>query len=319
MAVNRLLYLGLLVLSAVFYFASVSWFSWLLLVLMLALPLLSLLASLPAMLSCRLEAGLPDSVEQGSRALLHLKLRSWRFLPLPEAQIRLNLRTRDREKDLRYLSRLSRSEGVLALPAEECGFLAAEFKRGRVYDMLGLFRLPMRLPKPEPMAILPPERRPEPMPRLDQLLQQQLKPKPGGGSAEIHEHRIYRPGDPVKDIHWKLSLKTDELIVREAQEPLRRKIVLALHTPHGARERAERLGAFRWLSRWLIENNVPHTAVWMDGEQLQSRRIDCEADWMQALRGACLAPESSAELPRPLPIQADWVCPVGRTGGSGHE
>ncbi len=314
MAVNRLLYLGLLVLSAVFYFASASWFSWLLLVLLLALPLLSLLASLPAMLSCRLEADLPDTVEQGSRALLHLKLSAWRALPLPDAQIRLNLRTRDREKDLRYLSRLSRAEGVLALPAEECGFLAAEFKRGRVYDMLGLFRLPMRLPKPGPMAILPPERRPEPMPRLDQLLQQQMKPKPGGGSAEIHEHRVYRPGDPVKDIHWKLSLKTDELIVREAQEPVKRKVILALRTPRGPKERAESLGAFRWLSHWLIDNGVVHTAVWVEDQSLQQLEIHSEADWMEALRSACLAPEHSADLPWPLPIRADWICPVGRKG-----
>ena len=311
MAVNRLLYLGLLVLSAVFYFASVSWFSWLLLVLMLALPLLSLLASLPAMLSCRLEAGLPDRVEQGSRALLHLKLRSWRFLPLPEAQIRLNLRTRDREKDLRYLSRLSRSEGVLALPAEECGFLAAEFKRGRVYDMLGLFRLPMRLPKPEPMAILPPERRPEPMPRLDQLLQQQLKPKPGGGSAEIHEHRIYRPGDPVKDIHWKLSVKTGELVVREPLEPVRRKLVLALQTPLGPELREKNIGNLRFLTELLLERGVDHTVIWMEGETLCSAELTRPDDAEELIARVCRAPEDSLPLPEKLSVKADWICRVG--------
>ena len=315
MAVNRLLYLGLLVLSAVFYFASGSWVSWLLLALLLGLPVLSLLASLPGMLSCRLEARLAETVDQHSKAVLHLSLRAWRFLPLPEVQIRLNLRTRDREKDLRYLSRLSRADGVLALSTEECGFLAAEFRRGRVYDALGLFRLPMRLPKLAPMVILPPERQPVPMPRLEQFLQLQMKPKPGGGAAEQHDHRGYRPGDPVKDIHWKLSLKTDQLIVREPLEPVRRRVILALHTPRGAQDRALNLGNFRWLSHWLTENGVPHTAVWMEGTELQELEIREEADWMKALRAACLAPESSAELPWPLPLQADWICPVGRKGG----
>lgn len=317
MAVNRLLYAGMLVLSAVFYFASGTWISWLLLVLVLSLPLASLLVSLPAMLSCRLEMAMPDAVDQGAKASLRLRLRAWRLLPLPEIQIRLNLRTRDREKDLRFLSRLTREEGLLALPTDECGYLAAEFCRGRVCDALGLFRFPMRLPKTARMAILPPERRLDPMPRLEQFLQQQLKAKPGGGAAEQHENRGYRPGDPVKDIHWKLSLKTDELIVREALEPIRRQIVLAIRTPRGAATRAETLGGFRWLSRWLLDHGIAHSAVWMDGEEQRERVINSEEDSLAVLRETCLAPEDSAELPWPLPLKADCVCPLGRKGGGG--
>lgn len=319
MAVNRLLYGGVLVLSAVFYFAtgdySANWYAWLLLLLVLVLPLLSLLLSLPAMLSCRLEASMAVTVEQGTKAGLHLRLQSWRVLPLPEVQIRLNLRTRDRDKDMRFLTRLTRKEGVLALPTDECGFLAAEFRKGRVCDALGLFRLPMRMPKPLMMAILPPERRPDPMPRLELLLQQQMKAKAGGGATEQHDHRVYRPGDPVKDIHWKLSLKTDELIVREALEPVRRRIVLALRTPRGAAARAETLGNFRWLSRWLLENGIAHSAVWMEGEDRREELIETEEDSLAVLRAACLAPEKTAKLPWPLPISADCVCPLGREGG----
>lgn len=317
MAVNRLIYAGVLVLSAVFYFASGSWYAWLLLALILALPLLSLLVSLPAMLSCRLETSMAETVEQGAKAGLHLRLHAWPVLPLPEVQVRLNLRTRDQEKDYRYLSRLNHEEGVLALSTDVCGFISAEFRRGRVCDALGLFRLPMRRPKPTQMAILPPERRLDPMPRLDQFLQQQMKAKPGGGVSEQHDHRSYRPGDPVKDIHWKLSLKTDELIIREALEPVRRRVVLALYTPRGPQDRAETLGGFRWTSHWLLDNGVPHYAVWMEGEELREQYISSEEDRMAVLRAACLAPETSADLPSPLSIQADWICPLGRKGGGG--
>lgn len=315
MAVNRLLYLGVLVLSAVFYFASNLWISWLLLVLLLALPLISLLVSLPAMLSCRVEARLAETVEQGENTALRLRLRSWRLLPLPEAQIRLNLRTRDREKDLRFLSRLSRAEGMLSLDTEACGFLKAEFRRGRVYDALGLFWLPLRLPQPAPMAILPPERKPEPMPQLDQFLQQQMKPKVGGGFAEVQDHRPYRPGDPVKDIHWKLSMKTETLVVREPLEPVRRRVILALRTPRGPENRAVNLGGLRYLSHWLLENGVLHEIVWMEGGELRCRELSREEELPDVIRAACLAPETSAELPWPLPIRADWICPVGLEGG----
>ena len=315
MAINRLLYLGLLILCLVFYFASGVWFAWLLLVLVVALPILTLLVSLPAMLSCRLDATMADTVNQGDNATLHLRLHSWRFLPMPEVQIRLNLRTRDRERDMRYLSRLSRSDGILNLPTETCGFLVPEFRRGRVYDMLGLVRLPLRLPSVLPMAILPPERPPEPMPQLDQFLHQQMKAKPGGGFSEQHDHRAYHPGDLVKDIHWKLSLKTDELVVREALEPVHRKVVLALWTPRGAENRAINLGNFRWISGWLLEHEVPHHAVWMNGEQIQFRKITTPEDTMAVLRAACLVPEDSSDLPWPLPMHVDQICPVGMKGG----
>ena len=315
MAIHRLLYLGLLILSLVFYFASNVWFSWLLLILVLILPFVTLLVSLPAMLSCRLDATMADVVTQGDNATLHLRLHSWRFLPMPDVQIRLNLRTRDRDRDMRYLSRLSRSDGVLNLPTENCGFLAPEFRRGRVYDMLGLIRLPLKLPKIPPMAILPQDRAPVPMPQLDQFLHQQMKPKPGGGYSEQHDHRSYHPGDPVKDIHWKLSLKTDELVVREPQEPLQRKVVLAIATPHGAENRSVNYGNFRWISTWLLDHDVSHYAVWMQGKTIRLREIQTSEDMLAVLRSACLAQEDTSELPWPLPLHADQICPIGLKGG----
>lgn len=315
MIINRLLYLALVVISLIFYFASSLWISWLLLVLVVSLPVLTLLISLPAMLSCRMEVFLADTVEQGEKAALHMKMRSWRLLPLPDMQLCLNLQTRDQLRDMRYLSRLSREEGVLNLPTETCGFLKPEFRKGRVYDTLGLFRLPMRLPKLAPLAILPPARRPSPMPQLEQLLQQDLKPKPGGGYSEQHDHRVYRPGDPVKDIHWKLSLKTEELVVREPLQPVQRRIVLALRTPRGAESRGHNLGNLRYLSNWLLENNVTHQIVWMEGTSMRLKTVSAPEDTIQVVRAACLAPESSLDLPSPLPLQADRICSVGLEGG----
>lgn len=315
MVINRLLYLALLILSLVFYFASGIWFSWLLLVLAVSLPILTLVISLPAMLSCKMEANMLDSVEQGANAALHMQMRAWRYLPMPDMQICLNLRTRDQERDIRYLSRMSREEGVLNLPTETCGYLVPEFRKGKTYDALGLFRLPMRLPKLSPLAILPPEREPAVMPELTQFLQQILKPKPGGGYAEQYEHRAYRPGDPVKDIHWKLSLKTDELVVREPLELVRHRIVLALRTPRGAESRALNLGNLRYLSNWLLENNLAHQAAWMDGDKLRIANISSRDDVLRAVRAACLVSENTEDLPWPLSLRAERIYAVGLEGG----
>ena len=87
--------------------------------------------------------------------------------------------------------------------------------------------------------------------------------------------------------------------------------------PISGRKKFLGLGNFRYLSRWLLDNGVPHTAVWMSGGHLKELDVRTEADWKSALRSACLAPEDTAPLPWPLPMQADWVCPVGpKEGGA---
>ncbi len=316
MATNRILYMLVLSLSIVFYFASGEWSSWVLLVLVAALPWVSLLFSLPAMLGSRVEASMPRSAEQGEAALLHLRIKAPAWLPAPDVQIRLNLRTRDRERDVRYLSRLSRTDGVLSLPTEHCGGVWPAFQKGKVYDYLGLFHVRIRTPKLAPMAVLPRARIPEPMPNLEQFLNLQLKPKPGGGYSEIHDHRPYRPGDPVKGIHWKLSLKSDELIVREAMEPIRREILLAVRTPFGPELRDLNLGNLRYVCGWMLQHDIRHSVLWMDGENLARGEVSDEDSMLRVLTRVCMTQEKSLPLPEQMPFCAEWLCRIGKEGGT---
>ncbi len=317
MGFNRLLYLTALAAAAIFFLASGTWFSWILLLILAALPWVSLLTSLPAIRKLRLHAQLPERTEVGANTVLHLWLTGLKLLPLPEARLRINLRSRDQEKDVRYLSRLSRSDGVLPLDTDHCGFLEPSFlKKCQVYDSLGLFRFRLRTPQLHRMAILPEAVKPDPMPDLESFLNLQMKPKPGGGFAEVHDHRPYRPGDPVKDIHWKLSLKTEELIVREPLEPARRRIVLALATPTDPETRDRGIGELRWLCGWLFTKGIRHTLAWMDGTALQTREIASEADVDEAVAAVCCAEPDTAPLPSPLPLRADWLYVAGQGGGA---
>jgi len=315
MGFNRFLFITALLAAGVFFLASGVWFSWVLLLLIAALPWLSLLFSLPAILRVRMHAQLPERTEMGANTVMHIWLTGLKALPLPEVQARINLRSRDRDKDARYLSRLSRSDGILPLNTDHCGFLDPAFLKCWVYDALGLFRFRVKTPGLHPMAILPEPVRPDPLPDLERFLDLLMKPKPGGGFAEVHDHRPYRPGDPVKDIQWKLSLKSEELIVREPLEPLKRRIVLGLATPHGPEQRDLALGELRWVASWMYSMGVQYTMVWMDGSSLQSREIASESQVDEAVCAACCAAESSAQLPSPLPIAADWLYVAGQKGG----
>ena len=115
-------------------------------------------------------------------------------------------------------------------------------------------------PKPVP---------PEKLPNLAHFMARQRKPKPGGGFSEEHELRDYRPGDHLRDMHWKLSVKTDRLIVREAQEPVREMTLLTLDL-RGTGEHVDKtLEELLWLSQWLLEHETEHHVMWIDP-------VDCE-------------------------------------------
>ena len=315
MALNRCLYLVVLAGSVVFYIASSVWFSWFLLVLLLALPFLSLLVSLPAMLSSRPEITVPMTTEQYVETLLLVHSTTPKLLPLPEQRLRLRLSSPADEKEYRYLSRLLRTEGSLVLPTEHAGVVRVTAQRFRVYDYLGLFALPRRARKLPELIVLPMPVEPVPPPDLQAFLQLRLRPKPGGGYSELHDHRPYRDGDPVRDIHWKLSLKADELIVREPMEPVKRRTVLLVDTPTSPETRDRILGQFRWLSDWMIERGYEFTVFWMDGEELRSALVQTPKDALDALILVCRAARESSPLTLSGVEAADWSYRLRAEGG----
>ena len=85
-----------------------------------------------------------------------------------------------------------------------------------------------------------------------------LRPKYGGGFAEDHDLRSYRPGDPPNSIHWKLSSKTDDLIVREALVPENSTVYVVLNRV-GTDDRG--LEVLRWLSLELCQREMAHVII----------------------------------------------------------
>lgn len=53
-----------------------------------------------------------------------------------------------------------------------------------------------------------------------------MQNRKGSDASEMFDIRDYVPGDDIRTIHWKLSGKTDELIVRQASAPSHYNIAL---------------------------------------------------------------------------------------------
>lgn len=302
MAGRRLLYLAVLTLCWVFYIAYGQWLAWLILLLVLTLPWFSLALSLPAMLRFRAEPSGPLELEMGEEGELWL-LGSC-GLPMPPFQGRLRLKNLLTGERWYY-------QDPEDLPTGHCGGMAMTAERVRIYDYLGLFALPVPkrrekiiLIRPRPVKMLLGSRPADYAPRA-------WRPKFGGGSGENHELRLYRPGDSLNQIHWKLSAKTGKLILREPMEPIQGRLLMTLNL-RGIPEEIDRmLGRLLWLGRELLEQQLRFELRALTGEGLLTFSIAQEAQLKKAvdtLLCSGIAPEGDL---REQEYAAAWYCHIG--------
>jgi hypothetical protein len=142
------------------------------------------------------------------------------------------------------------------LPADHCGGITVTAEAVRVCDYLGLFSFPVRCRQSLTLRIRP---KPLAMDLSEDVRQQIIQgwtPKSGGGFAENHELRLYRPGDNLNQVHWKLSAKTGELILREPMEPQQGRILLTMNLQGAPDELDRKFGRLLWLGNHLLEQDL---------------------------------------------------------------
>lgn len=261
MITRIVLYLFALADLTLFYIFYQEWASWIVLMAAVGLPWLALLASLPAMARLRLELEVPPRVKLCGSAWVRLR---W-DCPLPRPPVRMKLlvkRTTTRES-------WTLKPGD-KLPTDHCGGLVIRSSHPRMYDYLGLFPIPLRhmeqvtavvMPKKVPLAV-PPD--------LERYLARSWRPKPGGGFGENHELRLYRPGDSLNQVHWKLTAKTGKLMVREPMVPEQGLVLVTMDVTGTPEELDRKFGQLLWLGTYLMERNTSFRIRAMTDRGLES-------------------------------------------------
>lgn len=270
MARCRIGYLLALAAAGGFFLSFDGWLSFYIVVLALVFPLFSLLVSLPGMLGCRVRLVLPgESVRRGQAAEMELRVESRWSLPVARLRAELsweNRMTGERRRIRRVCFGAAKGCAIQErLHTGHCGRVVCRARKVRVCDLLGLFSLHLPAPAEAEMMVLPLELPSEPVAHLlGEEKNLQMKPRPGGGPGEDYELRGYRPGDPLRSVHWKLSAKADDLVVRETLEPVQAAVVLTFDLfgmPELLDRTMDRLDA---VSRALTERERPHYILWCD-------------------------------------------------------
>ncbi|MGM9537351.1 MAG: DUF58 domain-containing protein [Candidatus Onthomonas sp.] len=312
MAIRWLIYLLALGVSLWCQISYTGYLVHLVFLVLLLLPVLSLTLSLPVMLPLRVELETEEkAVTRGEEISFRCRVRNPAGLPF--SRLRVTLIWEDCQAPEKKPRRI-RLEGWGSTglePAEEpltqlhCGLARLSVRRVQVWDALGLFVLSRPCPSPVEVLICPggteadPFRNWEELPSTAQPLQPAL-----GSWGEDYDLRAYRPGDPMRSVHWKLSSKQDDLVVRE---PLaRRKPVLLLTFDHfGSRSDLDtRLALLQKASCQLLEQRRPHIIRWLQPETgaLRSYEIASRRDWL-----TCRA----AVLRDPMPLTGPSIRETG--------
>ena len=296
---RRLIYLAALEICLVFFLAYREWLSGVILVAVAALPWFGLLLSLPAMLTAKVRLQAPAQLTAGTPAQPQLNI----ACPLPAPPVRCRLEVRHS-----ISGRTRVCEPDEPIPTRHCGLLEIQKKRLWIYDYLGLLRLPGKKDEPRRITVLP---KPLPLatPLPDARITGPLIPKPGAFS-EIHDLRLYRPGDDLRLIHWKLAAQTGKLIYLESMARRQGALHLELCLHGDAATIDRKLGRLLWVSPQLLEKGLSHRIRCMTGRGLEEFVVSDQEGLYAALEAILAAPAAPKEAALPQ-ANALWQYRIG--------
>lgn len=173
------------------------------------------------------------------------------------------------------------------LTSGKCGNLSITVGKLYVGDFLGIFYLPVSVSeKQESLSVMPVIR---PM-ELDIdkrnweiLLDSDEYDTTRGGEdpSEVFQIRSYRGGDRMQSIHWKMTARSEDLMVKEFSRPLYCAVVIFLdmrvvQNDFGFDNADEYLEKVLALSFGLMEAECRHMVVWYDEKKNQICRMQME-------------------------------------------
>lgn len=118
--------------------------------------------------------------------------------------------------------------------------------------------------------------------------EQYSRSRKGIEPGEVRSIREYVPGDPIKNMHWKLSEKTDKMLVKELELPVTDQVIAMLDTYTDGSIEPEEMDAiasvYVSLMLALLTEGMEFSAGWIDPDVTRPviRRIRTEEDFVAA-------------------------------------
>lgn len=269
---------------------------------------------------CRAVLSVPDGAGKGETIRVDLTVKNHSILPICRCQAVLecsNILTGEQaEIPVSFSLWPKGSVGMQAeVEVPYCGYLICRIKEAAVWDLFSIYKARRNIRAKAGIYIMPQLRQldlsPEEMYAYNMESYRYSSLKKGTDPGDTFGIREYEEGDSPKNIHWKLTGKLGDLVVRELGLPVENSIMLLLEKgmeqehPLTAGQRDKAAELFLSLSHTLLEHQMAHTAGWQDyrtGQFIQKRIADKEDLW--AMSGLLM---ESPYKEDPVPVQIHYL------------
>ena len=192
-----------------------------------ACALMACALSLASVLFARVSFRLSQQVEsgeadRGASCVYTLSVRL--FAPLPIAPLALHVcLPSGREREFSLPVRLFGStHSDNFFPCPHVGVFPVGVRRASVSDVFGLFRMPLPVKAaPVPVTVLPVPRETAPLPTSPGEGESSSAQRAQADRTTPADTRAWQEGDELKRVHWKLSMRRQELMVHTYETPQR--------------------------------------------------------------------------------------------------
>ena len=193
--------------------------------------------------------------------------------------------------------------------ADHCGGIHISLKSSRVYDYLGLISIPIGRNIQKTILVMPEVVPVKEIPSFKKYLSSGWKPKPGGGFSETYDLREYRPGDDLRQVHWKLAAKTGKIILREPTIPVRGKLLLSMCLYGTEGELDRKFGRLIYLANYFLEKNLTFELQCHTGHGNECYTINSRTEFSEALHRLLQSPLLAEDMTST--VNASWHYRIG--------
>lgn len=300
MTIIRLIYLAVVVIAGLFVVLYIDSLSLLLLLVTLALPLILFLLLLLARVLTKITVEPPSSLAtKGQAVSLKFHIRNRSFVALPSVRVKVTYNgafsNEPEFTEITFpLHALTKQTAFCDITSEHVGVVKVKVEDILLHDYFRLFTLKIKVREEYEITFLP-EILPVSMEiRPNTLLGDDSdvfsKTKKGDDPSEVFDIRDYVGGDKLNRIHWKLSSKQDNLMVKDYSLPLNNDIVILaeLSSKKGDDKLTDIdtvVETVMCVSNFLCEAEIAHHISWYDckGERFFNEEIKTVDDMFTAL------------------------------------
>ncbi len=257
MVKNWIIYILTVLGSIAFFLVYEQWFAWYWLLVLGAIPVIAIVFSFCTALFFQVRLKVPPMITMNMETDIVFSTKSGKYLPGQLYSVRMTIRELMSGEIQKYhfVCQIGTDYSV-NLNTEHCGTYMIESLKVRVYDMFGLIPIPRKADLKGEIPVLPIQRMPEIVTDSNgfraKILSKSVSPY-----SELYDIREYIPGDPIKNVHWKMSAKKDEILVREPQEEThgRARVEMPLV---GTRDTVDQnLGEVLFTIRYFLAKDIP--------------------------------------------------------------